>query len=73
MSAAAKCCATRMGIPSDPTGIATIALYAIALLSFAFAVMNQLEHREQAFQASSPKNFYGLVFGSALFFVCKWV
>jgi hypothetical protein len=40
-----------------PAGIGTIALAAIVPLSFAFAAMNRLEHREQAFQASSPKNF----------------
>ncbi|WP_370310364.1 hypothetical protein [Sphingobium abikonense] len=47
---------------------ATIAHFATAQTAFALAVKFILDENQPAFQASSPKNFHGLVFGSARFF-----
>ncbi len=43
------------------------AIFAIAQITFALAAWAQISEKEPAFQASSPKNFKGLVFGSAFF------
>ncbi|WP_370169889.1 hypothetical protein [Sphingobium abikonense] len=47
---------------------ATIAHFATAQTAFALAVKFIVDENQPAFQASSPKNFHGLVFGSARFF-----
>jgi hypothetical protein len=46
----------------------TLAVYAIGNRFFALAAQTRLEHREQAFQASSPKTSKAGPFGGRLFF-----
>ncbi|WP_254498627.1 hypothetical protein, partial [Salmonella enterica] len=46
----------------------TIAGFAFIIRLFALAQKTPRRQLGRAFQASSPKNFHGLVFGPALFF-----
>ena len=43
---------------------------AIGLDDFAVAAHVAASHKDRAFQASSPKNFYGRSFGPAFFCLC---
>jgi hypothetical protein len=59
---------SRVGVPFNPAP--TIAANAIRLSFYALAANNAALHKDQAFQASSPKTFQGRPFrGLALFFV----
>ena len=46
-----------------------VAKFAIAIPSFALATWSDIDDKDRAFEASSPKTFKGLVFGSVLFFL----